>query len=138
LPHDSCGFLLAVLAVYTLSTLIGYGRNHRMGKKHMPVPKMKVTTTPLPCYLCACMSRGAPRSSGFQTVLVHFEGIVRMKIKNIEVVRHQRPAPVEHPEKRRPSYIETAPHAFPINLHAEFSRIVARLPAVIHPEFWVR
>jgi len=61
-----------------------------------------------------------------------------MKIKSIEVVRHQRPAPLEHPEKRRPSYIETAPHAFPINLHAEFPRIVARLPGVIHPEFWVR
>jgi len=40
--------------------------------------------------------------------------------------------------QRRPSYIANAPHAFPINMHAEFSRRIHELPGLIHPEFWVR
>lgn len=61
-----------------------------------------------------------------------------MKIAAIEVLRYRRPAPKAYPQRRRLSYIEKAPHAFPINHHPEFSRIVSELPGVIHPEFWVR
>jgi hypothetical protein len=61
-----------------------------------------------------------------------------MKITAIEVLRLIRPAPSPHPAKRRPGYLETTPHAFPINRYPEFSRIVSQFPAVIQPEFWVR
>lgn len=61
-----------------------------------------------------------------------------MKITAIEVLRLERSAPAPHPAKRRPGYLETTPHAFPINRYPEFSRLVAQIPAVIHPEFWVR
>lgn len=60
-----------------------------------------------------------------------------MRIRSIEVCRLQRRAGTA-PPPRRPSYIETAAHAFPIHLHAGFSRQVARTPGLIHPEFWVR
>ena len=61
-----------------------------------------------------------------------------MKITSIEVCRLERPAQQPHPKRTRPSYIDSAPHAFPINMHREFSRLISELPGLIHPEFWVK
>lgn len=60
-----------------------------------------------------------------------------MRIRSIESVRLARPARAEA-APRRPSYLESVPHAFPIAKYPEFPRLVAAIPGVIHPEMWVR
>jgi L-rhamnonate dehydratase len=61
-----------------------------------------------------------------------------MKIKSIDAWRLNRPAPAPHPMARRPGYLASAPHAFPIAKYPEFSRVVRDIPGVILPEIWVR
>ncbi len=60
-----------------------------------------------------------------------------MKIAMIEAVRivTSPPPPVK---PRRPSYLESAKHVFPINKYPEFGNRVATIPNIFHPEMWVK
>jgi len=61
-----------------------------------------------------------------------------MKITSIDAWRVRAPASGPRPGARRPGYLESAKHAFPIGKYPEFPNTVMKIPGVIHPEIWLR
>jgi L-rhamnonate dehydratase len=65
-------------------------------------------------------------------------GTIAMKIKSIDALRLRPPAHQPGAPPRRPSYIENAPHAFPINKYREFPQLVRQIPGGVGGEIWIR
>lgn len=61
-----------------------------------------------------------------------------MKITSIDAVRIVAPAPPIRTVPRRPSYLDSAEHVFPISKYREFRSTVQKIPGLIQPEMWVR
>ena len=61
-----------------------------------------------------------------------------MKIKSIDAWKLNLPRSGPHPAARRPSYLASAPHVFPIGKYPEFPRVVKDIPGVVLPEIWIR
>jgi L-rhamnonate dehydratase len=61
-----------------------------------------------------------------------------MKIKSIDALRLRPSRRAAGGPPRRPSYIEHAPHAFPINKYREFSRLARQVPGGVGGEIWIR
>lgn len=61
-----------------------------------------------------------------------------MNIKSIEALRLKLPAREPSQPARRPSYIASAPHAFPINKYREFPRLLRQMPGGLWGQVWIR
>ena len=61
-----------------------------------------------------------------------------MKIRSVELVTLDLPAPTRQTKPRRPSYNKTAHRAFPIHKYPEFPRQIARVPGEVSGEVWVK
>ncbi|MFT8244940.1 enolase C-terminal domain-like protein [Roseomonas sp. BN140053] len=61
-----------------------------------------------------------------------------MRIASIDAWRCVLPRRDHAAAARRPSYLGSAPHAFPLARYPEFPRLVHQVPGALHPEIWVR